>query len=322
MLTPAAGEFQFREVQDSDGKHLLWLRVGGSEGHASFWSLDIDEGLIVDSEGNQRTTKWETKLSRFQDAKAAEKRRREDRKAEETERRDNEHCEQLLRALEQCPEGETEKRLRAVARLNPDNFQRAMHYLEKEGRAEPCTVVKNKVEYPGYRRIKRVLPASVCEDFSAARYRGLSAHELVEDSSWVREKPAPCPPAWRGPSSDSSVGGRPERSPHASPDRCGPWRRGSPACAGFPAPPRHCESTIGYSSSVSTTMLPPGVGLKRVPPNHADHLSMVPGRCPAFSNWPLLCQWALASAFWSWKTTLGRRCAFLSRARRRPTWLR
>jgi len=148
---------------------------------------------------------------------------------------------------------------------------------------------------------QRVLPASVCEGFSAVWYRGLSAHELVEDSPWVRERPVPCPLAWRRPSGDSSVGGRPGRSPHASPGRCGPWRRGSPTRMGFPAPPRRCESTIAYSNSVSPTMLPSGVGLRRVPPDNTDHRSMVPGRCPPFSNWPLPRELAFAKVRWSWR---------------------
>ena len=69
-----------REPYAGDGRHALWLRVGGSEGHASFWGLEIDEGLTVDSEGNQRTTKWDTTLTRVEDTKAEEKRQRESRR--------------------------------------------------------------------------------------------------------------------------------------------------------------------------------------------------------------------------------------------------
>ena len=95
----------------------------------------------------------------------------------------------------------------------------------------------------------RVLPASVCEGFSAAWYRGLSEHELVEDSPWVRERDTSRPPAWREFSGDSSVGGRLVRSPRVSPGRCGPRRRGLPARMGFPVPPRRCGSTIRHLNS-------------------------------------------------------------------------
>ena len=102
-----------REPYAGDGRHALWLRVGGSEGHASFWSLDIDEGLTVDSEGNQRTTKWETTLGRVQDAKAEEKRQRETRKALDLEKREGEHVEKLVVALRKIPAGQTARQLRA-----------------------------------------------------------------------------------------------------------------------------------------------------------------------------------------------------------------
>src|ERR1035438_9801478 len=130
----------------------------------------------------------------------------------------------------------------------------------------------------------RVLPASVCEGFSAVWYRGLSEHELVEDSPWLRERYVPCPPAWKKSGGNSRIGGRPVRSPHASRGRCGPQRQRLPACVVFPVPPRRCGSTITYSNSTSPRMLWPGESLKSTPPNLADHLSMVSGRCPPFSN--------------------------------------
>jgi hypothetical protein len=140
-----------REPYAGDGKHALWLRVGGSEGHASFWSLDIDEGLTVDSEGNQRTTRWETSLGRVQDAKAEEKRARDARKAAEMERRDGEHVEKLVLALRKYPAGETAKQLRADSRLNADNFLRAVAVLQQAGRIEETSIAKRGVNHDGYK---------------------------------------------------------------------------------------------------------------------------------------------------------------------------
>ena len=136
---------------EGDGRHALWLRIGGSEGHASFWGLDIDEGLTVDSEGNQRTTKWTTTLSRVQDAKAEEKRQRENRQAKDQERRDGEYRDRLLQSIHSVPNGETERKLRTTARLNPANFDRAILTLEQEGRVEPCEIQKGNRTYPGWR---------------------------------------------------------------------------------------------------------------------------------------------------------------------------
>lgn len=140
-----------REPYAGDGQHALWLRVGGSEGHASFWSLDIDEGLVVDSEGNQRTTKWETTLGRVQDAKAEEKRQRETRKALDLEKREGEHVEKLILALRKYPAGQTARQLRADARLNGDNFLRAVAVLQQAGRIEEISIAKKRGNYDGFK---------------------------------------------------------------------------------------------------------------------------------------------------------------------------
>ena len=140
-----------REPYAGDGRHALWLRVGGSEGHASFWSLDIDEGLTVDSEGNQRTIRWETTLGRVQDAKAEEKRQRETRKAAEIERRDGEYVDKLVLALRKYPGGQTARQLRADARLNGDSFLRAVAVLQQAGRIEEITIAKYRGNYDGFK---------------------------------------------------------------------------------------------------------------------------------------------------------------------------
>jgi hypothetical protein len=143
-----------REPYAGDGKHALWLRIGGSEGHASFWALDIDEGMTVDSEGNQRTTKWETTLGRVQDAKAEEKRQRENRKAADLERKECEHVESLVQALRKYPAGNTARQLKADSRLNQDNFLRALGTLRQAGRIEDTPVPTKRGSYDGYRLTK------------------------------------------------------------------------------------------------------------------------------------------------------------------------
>lgn len=140
-----------RDPYAGDGRHALWLRVGGSEGHASFWSLDIDEGLTVDSEGNQRTTRWETTLGRVQDAKAEEKRQRETRKALDLEKREGEHVEKLVLALRKYPAGQTARQLRADSRLNGDNFLRAVAVLQQAGRIEEISIAKQRGSYDGFK---------------------------------------------------------------------------------------------------------------------------------------------------------------------------
>jgi len=140
-----------REPYAGDGRHALWLRVGGSEGHASFWALDVDEGLTVDVEGNQRTTKWETRLGRVQDAKAEHKRQQENRRAEEMERREDERVDKLRTAMRAYPAGETAKQLRADTRMNNDTFLRTVAILKKRGEVDQFVFDDRKGKPDGYR---------------------------------------------------------------------------------------------------------------------------------------------------------------------------
>jgi len=140
-----------REPYAGDGRHALWLRVGGSEGHASFWGLDIDEGLTVNFEGNQRTMKWETTLARVEDTKAEIKQQREKQKAADQEKREGEHRERLLTVLRTMPEGDTGRALSGAAGLNPTNFHKAITALLQEGRAERCKVIKHKRAEDGFK---------------------------------------------------------------------------------------------------------------------------------------------------------------------------
>ncbi len=140
-----------REPYAGDGRHAFWLRIGGSEGHASFWSLDIDEGLSIDSEGNQRITKWETRLGRVQDAKAEKKRQQEQRKAEILERREDEHVDKLRNAMRKYPQGETAKQLRADAKMNNDTFLRTVGVLTQRGEVEQFVFTERRGKPDGYK---------------------------------------------------------------------------------------------------------------------------------------------------------------------------
>ena len=117
-------------------------------GHAGMYGLAIDEGLTED-------TAWHTEVERVGDVRAGGVRQqRENRKAAEQEKRDGEYRRRLLEAIQQFPAGNSVKALRLAAGLNPDNFNRAITPLLKEGRAEACEVVKGKRTCEGYRPCK------------------------------------------------------------------------------------------------------------------------------------------------------------------------
>jgi replicative DNA helicase len=132
-----------------DGKHALWMRVGGSAGHSSLWGVNIDEGQLDPDTFSGRT--WDVSVSPAADAREQTKRDREQRKAAEQEAREGEHRERLLTVLRQTPEGDTERALSRAARLNPESFGRAVFALVQEGRAARCQVSKTGRNYEGFR---------------------------------------------------------------------------------------------------------------------------------------------------------------------------
>jgi hypothetical protein len=140
---------QRRVAYQGDGNHLLWMRCGGSAGHSSLWGVTIDEGVIDPDTFTGRT--WEVTVAPAADARAEAKAEQENRKAADQERREGEHRDRLLAVLRTMPEGNTERALSKAARLNPDNFFRAISALLQEGRVATCKVIKNGASYDGFR---------------------------------------------------------------------------------------------------------------------------------------------------------------------------
>jgi replicative DNA helicase len=140
---------QRRTPYQADGVHSLWLRCGGSAGHSSLWGVTIEEGLIDPETFEGR--KWDVVVSPAAEARQDSQREREHRKVLEIERREDEHRQRALTVLRQTPDGDTERQLAKMARLNLDNFSQAILTLLQEGRAERCKISKNGAEYDGWK---------------------------------------------------------------------------------------------------------------------------------------------------------------------------
>jgi replicative DNA helicase len=140
---------QRRSPYQADGVHDLWMRCGGSAGHSSLWGVTIEEGLIDPETFEGRT--WNVLVNPAAEARQEAKRNQEHLKALEQERREGEHRERLLAVLRQTRDGDTERQLAKLARLNSDNFSRAIFTLLQEGRAERCKITKNGVGYEGWK---------------------------------------------------------------------------------------------------------------------------------------------------------------------------
>ncbi|MFZ5831473.1 MAG: AAA family ATPase, partial [Planctomycetota bacterium] len=138
---------QRRSAYRADGNHAMWLRLGGSAGHAGLYSLDVVEGLRSDPGGR----KWEVSIE--DDAKPWEEARkeREDREAAKKERVESEHVERLRTALRARPAGETLTGLSKATGLNGGNTDKALLALRKRGEIEDVDIPKGRTKYPGVR---------------------------------------------------------------------------------------------------------------------------------------------------------------------------
>ncbi|MCC6126012.1 MAG: AAA family ATPase [Pirellulales bacterium] len=133
------------EVYANDGQHKLWMRAGGSAGHAGLFGLTIGERAGPNGDG------WQVEVESVGDVRRSLQNAKEMRRAADLERREGEHVEKVLAALRQFPDGETVKTIRTVSRLNPDNTERALLTLQKDGRIEQCDVKKGNGTHPGFR---------------------------------------------------------------------------------------------------------------------------------------------------------------------------
>ena len=144
---------QRRAAYQGDGRHLLWMRCGGSAGHSSLWGVTIDEGLLDPDTFTGR--RWEVTVAPVADARAEAKAEQDTRKAADQEKREGEQRDRLLTVLRQTTDGDTARGLRVAARLHADGFDRAIFNLIQEGRAVRCEIVKNGVPYDGFKPTRK-----------------------------------------------------------------------------------------------------------------------------------------------------------------------
>ncbi len=137
-----------RSSYQADGHHELFMRVGGSAGHAGLFGLDVDEGILDTQTGSGR--KWDVSVGSIHDAREASQKAKERQKVEQQAEKEVLNCQRLKTAMMQFPDGETSRQIRIVAGLNPDNFSRAIHAMLSRNEVESCEIKKGKKVYDGF----------------------------------------------------------------------------------------------------------------------------------------------------------------------------
>ncbi len=151
----------------NNGRHELWLDIGGSAGQSGAYVLTIDEGVIDE---NFAGRKWQC---RAEDACHAAERATHDkdrRKAVQYEQHHREQLDRLKAVVDECgSNGDTKSVLRSKARLKSNDFDELAEELLKQGAIERCQVMKGNRHHDGYRRVSRTPSAPHDEAFGTSR---------------------------------------------------------------------------------------------------------------------------------------------------------
>jgi len=141
---------QRRSPYQADGRHELWMRCGGSAGHAGLYAIDIDEGIYdPDKPGGGRH--WGVDVRSAGDAREEVRRDRERRKVQERAERDADDRRKMLEATRRCPAGETQTELAKLAGISGSRAADALRTLIGEGRVERCEIKKHTRMETGYK---------------------------------------------------------------------------------------------------------------------------------------------------------------------------
>jgi hypothetical protein len=142
-----------QEWDEEVGRHWLWMRTGGSAGHAGLHHLNVFEGKNTDPRGRR----WEVEvLPAVEGNKRAEQEREAAREAKSAEKLDR-NIERIIRAMNKYPGGETKTAIKVTSGLRHGEFTAAFAELLLRGDAETCPVLKGNHKKPkdGYRLCDR-----------------------------------------------------------------------------------------------------------------------------------------------------------------------
>ncbi len=139
---------QVEEWEETTGTHSLWMRTGGSAGHAGLYQLSVIEG---EHDDRGRRTEWNVSVCDVVKVADEKEKRKSAQKAAQQERKEQEHQRRLQDALKTCTEFESGRKLRELAGLSAKDFGTAIRSLLKVGAVEQSTIEKRGQTCDGYR---------------------------------------------------------------------------------------------------------------------------------------------------------------------------
>jgi len=140
---------QRRAAYQGDGRHLLWMRCGGSAGHSSLWGVTIDEGQLDPETFTGRT--WDVTVAPVADARAEAKHDQEARKAAEQEEAGGRTPGTAVDRAAERARGRHGPSVAGGGGVKQQDFCDGHSCLIQEGRAERCEITKKGATYDAYK---------------------------------------------------------------------------------------------------------------------------------------------------------------------------
>lgn len=133
-----------REPYAFDGHHAMWMRTGGSAGHAGLWALDINEGMLPNRI-------WETKIVTAHEFKQAAAEAKEQQQAAEKHKKQSSLASQVELFLAAQPNGATATDIRKHLKVSSQVLTPILVMMFNDHKIVHLMVKKqNNKEYQGY----------------------------------------------------------------------------------------------------------------------------------------------------------------------------
>ena len=144
--------------EQGTGLHRLWLNAGGSAGHSSVWSIDVDEG-VLDENLNGRL--WNVTVATAGEARQAARDSKAVAKQAADQLKAIQYAEEVEGVLRDYPDGLTITGLQnQLGRPNLNRVKAAVAVLRTSGRVEDCEIMSGKKKTPD--KAVRISPQFAC----------------------------------------------------------------------------------------------------------------------------------------------------------------